>query len=139
MSSSAERREASRPLVLLVDDSVDNRTMYAEYLTFVGFDVIEAGDGASGVAYARAHLPAAVVMDLTLPVLDGYEATRLLRGDPTTKDTVVLALSGRGEGRQRALDAGVDAFCLKPCLPRILADHLHALLARAGGTRRPHA
>lgn len=122
---------SGRPLVLLVDDSVDNRALYAEYLALEGFEIVEAADGEAGVATARRSRPDAVVMDLGLPVIDGIEATKILRADPTTARIPILALSGHGpDMEQRAAEAGVDRYVRKPCLPNELADHLRELLGR---------
>lgn len=104
--------------------------MYAEYLTFEGFDVLEAHDGQEAVACARASSPDAVVLDVGLPVLDGIEATKMLRADDVTRRMVVVALSGHGhEMEERAVAAGIDRFCRKPCLPEVLVAHLRELLA----------
>lgn len=116
-------------VVLLVDDAVDNRVMYAEYLSFEGFRVIEADNGVQAIATARAQTPDAIVMDVGLPAIDGIEATKILRADPATKDIVVVALSGHGaDVEERAAAAGVDRFVRKPCLPNELVDHLRLLL-----------
>lgn len=116
---------------MVVDDSPDNRAMYAEYLSLEGFDVLEADNGGQAVATVRQELPDAVVMDVGLPAIDGIEATKMLRADPKTKDIVILALSGHGEDiEERAREAGVDGFCRKPCLPKALVENLRALLAK---------
>jgi CheY-like chemotaxis protein len=123
----SDRRD--RPLVLLVDDSPDNRSMYAEYLAFNGYEVLEADDGVQAVATARRERPDAIIMDVGLPAIDGIEATKILRADPTTSDAIVLALSGHAdEMEERATRAGVDRFLRKPCLPKVLVEHLRALL-----------
>lgn len=119
-----------RPLVLVVDDSPDNRAMYAEYLALEGFDVLEADNGVQAVSTVRQELPDAVVMDVGLPAIDGIEATKMLRADPKTRGVVVLALSGHGTAiEERAREAGVDGYCRKPCLPKILVENLRVLLA----------
>jgi CheY-like chemotaxis protein len=106
-------------LILVVDDFEDNRAMYVEYLQFQGFRVAEAVNGEEAVERARALMPALVVMDLSLPVMDGWEATRRLKADPKTKNIVIVALTGHAEPShaKRALDAGCDDFLAKPCLP----------------------
>lgn len=112
-------KNAEAPLVLVVDDFEDNRAMYVEYLQFQGFRVAEAVNGEEAVQRAKELVPALVVMDLSLPVMDGWEATRRLKADPKTKDVVVVALTGHAEPShaKRALDAGCDDFLAKPCLP----------------------
>lgn len=121
------------PVVLVVDDFIDNREMYGEYLAHLGFRVLEASDGRTAVDVARQERPSAIVMDLSLPVLDGWEATRILKGDPLTAGIVILVLSGHAEpaSRQRALDAGCDEFMPKPCLPADLAGTVKRLLDSA--------
>lgn len=123
-------QERGKRVVLLVDDSADNRAMYAEYLGFAGYDVIEAADGEQAVARARVDLPDAIVMDVMLPLLDGCAATRALRAEPATKNVRVLALSGRSDPafKARVLESGADRFVEKPCLPAVLVEHLRALI-----------
>jgi two-component system cell cycle response regulator DivK len=119
-----------RPRVLLVDDFPDNREMYALYLEYAGFEVAEAATGYEALAQAFAQAPDLIVMDLSLPGLDGWEATRRLKRDPRTKQIPILALTGHAlEGfSQGARDAGCDAFVTKPCLPEELAVEIRALL-----------
>jgi CheY-like chemotaxis protein len=129
MGGGARSRE--RTVVLLVDDAMDSRGMYAEYLSFEGYEVLEAENGVQAIATARREVPDAVVMDLVIPGMDGIEATKMLRADPVTKDVVVVALSGHGkEMEQRATEAGADRYIRKPCLPADLAVHLRELLVR---------
>lgn len=110
------------PLVLVVDDFEDNRAMYVEYLQFRGLRVVEAVNGEEAVARATDLLPAVVIMDLSLPVMDGWEATRRIKSNPKTKHIKVVALTGHAEPAhaQRAREAGCDDFVAKPCLPENL-------------------
>jgi two-component system cell cycle response regulator DivK len=119
-----------RPRILLVDDFPDNREMYALYLEYAGFEVAEAATGHEAIAQAFAQIPDLIVMDLSLPGLDGWEATRRLKSDPRTKQIPVLALTGHAlDGcSQGARDAGCDAFVTKPCLPEELAVEIRTLL-----------
>ena len=119
-----------RPLILLVDDFPDNREMYALYLEHVGYQVAEAATGHEALARAFELSPDLIVMDLSLPGLDGWEATRRLKSDPRTKGIPVLALTGHAlEGySQGARNAGCDAFITKPCLPEELVVEIRALL-----------
>jgi len=118
------------PLVLVVDDFPDNREMYVQYLTFAGYRVAEADDGEDALAKAAGLLPDVVVMDLALPRLDGWEATRRLKRDPLTRDIPVIALTGHGlpEHVERAKQAGCDCFLTKPCTPIALAAEIRRLL-----------
>jgi CheY-like chemotaxis protein len=124
---------ADKPLVLVVDDFQDNREMYCEYLAFAGFRVIEAANGREAVDQAFEKLPDVIIMDLSLPVMDGWEATRLLKRDARTRTIPVVALTGHAlAGHSKgAFDAGCDAFITKPCLPERLLDEIHAILAAA--------
>jgi CheY-like chemotaxis protein len=117
--------------VLIVDDFEDNRAMYAEFLRYSGFEVIEASDGAEAIERATAEAPDVVVMDLSLPVLDGWEATRRLKADARTQHIPVIALTGHAlEGHsQGAREAGCDWFLAKPCLPETLLSTLNDLLS----------
>lgn len=109
-------------LVLVVDDFEDNRAMYVEYLQFRGFRVAEAVNGLEAVERTQQLRPHVIVMDLSLPVMDGWEATRRIKADPATKHIRVIALTGHAEPAhaKKALDAGCDDFVAKPCLPENL-------------------
>jgi two-component system cell cycle response regulator DivK len=129
MNSTA--RNDIAPLVLIVDDYQDAREMYAEYLEFSGFRVAEARNGLEAVEKAFALLPAIILMDLSLPVMDGWEATRRLKGDARTRAIPVVALTGHAlDGHSReAQDAGCDAYVTKPCLPDALVREVQRVLA----------
>jgi CheY-like chemotaxis protein len=122
---------ADKPLVLVVDDFQDNREMYCEYLAFAGFRVIEAANGQEAVDQAFEKLPDVIIMDLSLPVMDGWEATRLLKKDARTRTIPVVALTGHAlAGHSKgARDAGCDAFLAKPCLPDELVAEIRRVLA----------
>lgn len=112
------------PKILLVEDNEMNRDMLSRRLTRRGFEVLLAEDGAAGVARARSEAPALVLMDMSLPVLDGWEATRRLKADPATAGIPVIALTAHAmsEDRDRALAAGCDDYDTKPIdLERLLA------------------
>jgi two-component system cell cycle response regulator DivK len=121
---------SAQPLVLVVDDFQDNREMYAEYLAYCGFRVIEARNGKEAIEQAFAQSPNVIVMDLSLPVMDGWEATRRLKADGRTKGIPVIALTGHAlQGHSKgALDAGCDAFVAKPCLPDQLVLEINRML-----------
>jgi two-component system cell cycle response regulator DivK len=126
-----ERHGEKAPLVLVVEDYPDAREMYAEYLRFSGFRVDEARNGEEALAKAQESVPDVVLMDLALPLMDGWEATRRLKSDRRTASTLVVALTGHAlaghaEGARRA---GCDAFVTKPCLPDELVDVIRSLLA----------
>lgn len=118
--------------VLIVDDFEDNRAMYAEFLRYSGLEVVEAKDGAEAVEKARTEMPDLVVMDLSLPVIDGWEATRRIKHDPSTRDIPIVALTGHAlEGHsQGAREAGCEGFLAKPCLPETLLETIKEILAK---------
>jgi CheY-like chemotaxis protein len=125
-----EMKNSDRPRVLLVDDYPDAREMYTEYLTFSGFDVVEASNGAEALQRAIETAPDIILMDLSLPVMDGWEATRRLKADKKTAAIPVVALTGHAlagisEGAKRA---GCDAFVTKPCLPEDLVREIRRIL-----------
>ncbi len=124
--------------MLVVDDLRDNREMYVEYLDFQGFAVIAAKNGREAIDLATARRPDVVIMDMSLPEIDGWEATRVLRAAPETRGALIIALSGHTEteSRRRAIRNGCDLFVAKPCLPQELLAHVREQLAlRARRTR----
>jgi len=125
------RKEAARPRVLLVDDYPDARAMYGEYLEFSGFDVVEAANGEEALARAVDAGPDIIVMDLSLPVMDGCEATRRLKADARTAAIPVVALTGHALAgiSDGARQAGCAAFVTKPCLPDDLVLEIRRVLA----------
>jgi CheY-like chemotaxis protein len=128
------RRE--QPLVLVVEDYQDAREMYAAYLQFSGFDVAEATNGEEAIAKAIELAPDIILMDLALPRMDGWEATRRLKGDARTSDIPIVALTGHALAghAEGARQAGCDAFVTKPCLPDALVAEIKRLLdSNAGG------
>ena len=122
------------PLVLLVDDYADAREMYGFYLGRRGYRVEEAADGHEALDKALALSPDVILMDLSLPGIDGWELARILKGDGRTSAIPIIALTAHAlHGEQaRALEAGCDAFVTKPCLPHALADELARVLQGAG-------
>lgn len=120
--------------VLLVEDNEMNRDMLTRRLSRRGFVVEGAVDGEEAVSRAAAAAPDVVLMDLNLPVLDGYEATRQLKSSPGTKSVPVIALSAHAmaDDRERALAAGCDDFDTKPVDLDRLIRKIDGLLARSG-------
>ena len=123
-------RPSGRPKVLLVDDYPDAREMYAEYLQFSGFRVAEARNGNEAVAQAFSLRPDLILMDLSLPGMDGWEATRVLKADERTKHIPVVALTGHAlaGASEGARKAGCDSFVTKPCLPDDLVVEVRRML-----------
>jgi CheY-like chemotaxis protein len=125
--------QRDKPLILLVEDEAELRQMYAEQFVLSGFDVIQAGNGADAISDTTTHSPDVVLMDLSLPVLDGWEATRRLKSDTRTSHIPVVALTAHdGSGElERATRAGCDWFVPKPCPPDALIAEIRRVLARA--------
>jgi CheY-like chemotaxis protein len=124
--------ENESPLVLVVEDYQDAREMYVEYLKFSGFRVAEARNGIEALERAFELHPDIILMDLALPRMDGWEATRRLKIDERTNDIPVVALTGHAlaghvEGARRA---GCDSFVTKPCLPDALVEEIRRMLAQ---------
>jgi two-component system, cell cycle response regulator DivK len=119
-----------KPLILVVDDYQDAREMYAEYLEFSGFRVAEAKNGAEALEKAFALSPDVILMDLSLPVMDGWEATRRLKADPRTSSIPVIALTAHAMSgdREKAVAAGCDDFDTKPVEFDRLLEKMRGLL-----------
>ena len=120
----------SAPLVLFIDDSEDNCEVYVQFFEYQGWRTATASDGKSGLEKAAALKPDAIVLDLHLPVVDGWEVTRLLKADAATKATPIIALTAHAMSgdREKALEAGCDDYDTKPIeLPRLLGK-IEALL-----------
>jgi two-component system, cell cycle response regulator DivK len=118
--------------ILYVEDNEDNLYMLSNRLQRRGYEVISARDGEQGIAMAATEVPALILMDLSLPVIDGWEATRRLKAQAQTQNIPVIALSAHAMAgdREKALAAGCDDYDTKPVeLPRLL-EKIAALLAR---------
>src|SRR5438552_926099 len=125
-------KKVERQRVLLVDDYSDAREMYSEYLEFCGFEVVEASNGMEALERAAEAAPDIILMDLSLPVMDGWEATRRLKADKRTASIPVVALTGHALAgiSEGARNAGCDAFVTKPCLPEDLVKEIRKVLDR---------
>ena len=124
------------PLILVVDDYEDAREMYAEFLRFCGFRVAEARNGNEALEQAFALMPDLILMDLSLPGMDGWEATRQLKADDRTRQIPVVALTGHAlaGASEGAKKAGCDSFVTKPCLPDDLVVEVRRMLGLAKQT-----
>ena len=125
------------PRILLVEDQEMNRDMLSRRLKKRGYEVCIAVDGAEGVEKARSESPDLILMDMSLPVMDGWEATRTIKGDEATRAIPVVALTAHAMStdREKALEAGCDAYETKPVeLPRLL-ETIEKLLGAAGSER----
>lgn len=105
--------------ILIVEDQDDLRTILRDFLKARGYDIVEAVDGGEGVAQARSTQPDLILMDIQLPVFDGYEATRQIKADPSTRTTPVIAVSSfamKGD-EEKARASGCDGYVTKPYSP----------------------
>ena len=121
--------------ILLVEDNEMNRDMLSRRLARRGYEVAVALDGEQGVAMAKSEAPALILMDMSLPVLDGWEATRQLKGAEPTRAIPVIALTAHAMAgdREKAIAAGCDDFDTKPVEFTRLLEKIEALLGRASG------
>jgi two-component system cell cycle response regulator DivK len=116
--------------ILLVEDTEDNRQIIRDLFANVGWDLLEAHDGAAAVAMAAEHRPDLILMDIQLPIMDGYEATRRIRADPALRHIPIIAVTSYAlsgdEAKARA--AGCDGYVAKPFSPRQLLFKIRELL-----------
>ena len=127
------------PKILLVEDNEMNRDMLSRRLQRKGYEVVLALDGQSGVEMTQTQAPDLVLMDMSLPVLDGWEATRRLKADPATRHIPVIALTAHAmsSDREKAIEAGCDDYDTKPVeLMRLLAK-IDALLRKMDSVEEP--
>jgi len=122
--------EALPPLVLVVDDVAHGREIFAEYLEFRGFRVATAADGQEAIDQAFELHPDVILMDLSLPRIDGWEATRRLKADDRTRDIPIIALTAHAlaAAHDKAMEVGCDAVVTKPCLPKDLEQEVRRQL-----------
>ena len=135
----ATNTESSQPLVLVVEDYQDAREMYAAYLSFSGYRVAEATNGVEAIEKTIELMPDIILMDLALPRMDGWEATRRLKLDERTRHIPIVALTGHALAghAEGARQAGCDAFVTKPCLPDALVAEIQRMLAARSESSPP--
>lgn len=116
--------------ILLVEDNEMNRDMLSRRLERKGYEVIIAVDGAEGVAKAESELPDIILMDMSLPILDGWEATRRLKSNDRTKRIPIIAQTAHAMAgdREKCLEAGCDDYATKPVELRVLLEKIENLL-----------
>jgi len=118
--------------ILLVEDNEDNRIIYATALRYAGYEVYEAITGTEGVQQARSQRPDLVLMDISVPELDGWEATAILKADPATKHIPIIAVTAHAlpGDEERSLEAGCDAYLAKPIPPATLIAEIDRRFGR---------
>jgi two-component system, cell cycle response regulator DivK len=116
--------------ILVVEDTEDNRRILRDLLTRAGFELIEATDGQAGVSMATDHQPDLILMDIQLPVFDGYEATRRIKANPATRNIPIIAVTSYALSgdETKALAAGCDGYVAKPYSPRRILAMVHEFL-----------
>nr|WP_207199467.1 response regulator [Rhodoplanes elegans] len=121
---------------MVIEDTEDNRRILRDLLTYAGFTLTEASDGERGVALALSERPDLILMDMQLPIVDGYEAARRIKADPALRATPIIAVTSYALAgdEEKARAAGCDAYVTKPFSPRQLLAKVKELLAKAGGT-----
>lgn len=125
--------------VLLVEDNEDNRIIYSTVLRHVGYNVLEAQDGVSAVAIARGERPNLILMDISIPELDGWEATRILRNDPATQHIPIIALTAHAlaDDREKAAQFGFSSYLAKPVEPRLVLAEVRKWIGPKDATLDP--
>ena len=106
-----------------MEDNEDNRIIYSTVLRHLGYEVIEAQDGVRALDIARSELPALILMDISIPRMDGWETTRILRQDAATQDIPIIALTAHALAgdREKAAKIGFSSYLAKPVEPRVVA------------------
>jgi CheY-like chemotaxis protein len=122
-----------------VEDNEDNRIIYSTVLRHVGYQVVEALDGTQAIALARSVLPDLILMDISIPEVDGWEATRILREDAATKDIPIIALTAHALAgdRERAKAVGFTSYLAKPIEPRAVVAEVQRWIGKGNGTPPP--
>lgn len=121
--------------ILIVEDTEDNRQIMRDLLGQAGFEIVEAHDGEAGVAMAAEHQPDLILMDFQLPLLDGYEATRRIKADPSTRDIPVIAVTSYALSgdEAKAMEVGCSGYIAKPFSPKKLLAKVREFLPDAAG------
>ena len=124
---------SSRKTVLLVEDNEDNLIIYSTILRYGGFRVVEAHDGRAALERARSTDPDIILMDVSIPFIDGLEVTRRLKADHATRHIPIIALTAHAlaSDRDRAYEAGCDGYISKPAEPRAVLDMVRRKLGSA--------
>jgi CheY-like chemotaxis protein len=125
--------------VLLVEDNEDNRIVYSTILRHFGYRVMEALNGEEGIATARSEKPDLILMDISIPIIDGWEATQVLKHDPETRQIPIIALTAHAlaSDRERAMQVGCDGYLAKPCEPRAVVAEVQRFLGQTVGPDTP--
>jgi CheY-like chemotaxis protein len=127
--------------VLIVEDDLDTRVLYRDYLTLCGFRTADAHNGHQALAKARELHPDAVVTDLAVPGIDGFEFCRAVKATSALRDIPILAVTGHAEyldQPDRFMQAGITQVLVKPCPPDVIVQELRRLLTATSASSSPH-
>ena len=121
--------------ILLVEDNEMNRDMLSRRLVRNGYEVVIAIDGQQGVDMALSERPDLILMDISIPVIDGWEATQVLKHDPDTRGIPIIALTAHAlaSDREKAMEVGCDGYLAKPCEPRAVVAEVQRFLGKTDG------
>ena len=116
-------------------DNEDNRIVYSTILRHFGYAVTEALNGEEGIAKARSEKPDLILMDISIPIIDGWEATQVLKHDPETSRIPIIALTAHAlaSDREKAMEVGCDGYLAKPCEPRAVVAEVQRFLGSGDG------
>ena len=123
---------ANGKTVLLVEDNEDNRIVYSTILRHFGYTVTEALNGEEGIAKARSEKPDLILMDISIPVIDGWEATQVLKRDHETRGIPIIALTAHAlaSDREKAMEVGCDSYLAKPCEPKAVVSEVEKFIGK---------
>lgn len=124
--------------LLLVEDNEDNRVIYSTVLRHLGYEVIEAQDGVEAIELARSARPDLILMDISIPRMDGWQATRVLRADPVTRHIPIIALTAHAltDDRERASEVGFTSYLAKPIEPKLVVAEIRRWIGD-GSEKKP--
>jgi CheY-like chemotaxis protein len=126
--------------ILIVEDNPDNQTIYRTILEHFGYGVLTANNGDDGIRLAREGHPDLILMDVSIPIIDGWEATKILKADPTTANIPVVALTAHAMAadRAKAAEVGCDGYLAKPVEPRRVIEEVQKFVGEAAaGEEKP--
>ena len=120
--------------ILIVEDNPDNQTIYRTILEHYGYRVLTAGNGEDGVRIAREEMPDLILMDVSIPIIDGWEATKILKADPATAKIHIVALTAHAMAadRAKATEVGCDGYLAKPVEPRRVIEEVQRFVGPSG-------
>ena len=122
--------------ILVIEDHEENRRLLRDLLTSFGYELIEAVTGEEGLVVAKAEGPDLILMDISIPVIDGWEATQVLKHDPQTRGIPIIALTAHAlaSDREKAMEVGCDGYLAKPCEPRAVVAEVQRFLGKGDGS-----